>query len=124
VLFTSVDREERYKSKSLIDTAVYRGGDLASSWLQTGLAGLGFGLAGLALLGAPLAVLWGAVGLYIARHQARRPHAPQRRPAGQGRALSLRTSWGSGTPIPFSRSGRCMPCAQRYSGGAPARHRP
>lgn len=64
VLFTSVDREERYKSKSFIDTAVYRGGDLASSWLQTGLAGL-------ALLGATLAVLWGPVGLYLARHQAR-----------------------------------------------------
>jgi ATP:ADP antiporter, AAA family len=75
VLFTSVDREERYKSKSFIDTVVYRGGDLASTWLQTGLKGLGLGLAGLALLGAPLAALWGAVALYLARHQARAARA-------------------------------------------------
>jgi AAA family ATP:ADP antiporter len=75
VLFTSVDREERYKSKSFIDTAVYRGGDLVSSWMQTGLTGLGLGLAGLALLGAPLAALWGAVALYLARHQARAARA-------------------------------------------------
>ena len=102
VLFTSVDREERYKSKSFIDTAVYRGGDLASTWLQTGLAGLGLGLAGLALLGAPLALLWGAVGVYLARHQARaarahvtvdqleaRSEAP---PAREGTPLARRTA--------------------------------
>ncbi|WP_370458976.1 NTP/NDP exchange transporter [Aggregicoccus sp. 17bor-14] len=75
VLFTSVDREERYKSKSFIDTAVYRGGDLVSTWLQTGLTGLGLGLAGLALLGTPLAVLWGVVAVYLARHQARAARA-------------------------------------------------
>ncbi len=75
VLFTAVDREERYKSTSFIDTAVYRGGDLASVWLQTGLGARGVGLSGLALLGAPLAALWAGVGVWLARHQERAARA-------------------------------------------------
>ncbi|GHG86881.1 MFS transporter [Comamonas sp. JC664] len=71
VLFTTVDREARYKSKSFIDTVVYRGSDTVSAWLQGGLTKLGLGPTGLSLAAVPLAGLWLAVSLYLARHQRR-----------------------------------------------------
>ncbi|QRN96417.1 MFS transporter [Archangium violaceum] len=71
VLFTSVDRETKYKSKGFIDTVVYRGSDTVSSWLYTGLDSLGLGAAGLALTAVPFAGLWLAVSLWLARLQQR-----------------------------------------------------
>ncbi|HEX6733874.1 MAG TPA: hypothetical protein VF096_03595, partial [Azonexus sp.] len=62
VLFTRLTREQRYKSKAFIDAAVYRGGDLLSGWIYAGLAGLSLGAAAIALLVAPVAVLWGLLG--------------------------------------------------------------
>ena len=37
MLFTLVDSETRYKAKPVIDIVVYRGGDMATAWLHTGL---------------------------------------------------------------------------------------
>jgi AAA family ATP:ADP antiporter len=59
-IYTRVDREVRYKGKAVIDTAVYRGGDLCFVWLHKFLAAFGstvvFGagvlVAGLMTLGA------------------------------------------------------------------------
>ena len=82
VLFTTVDREARYKSKSFIDTVVYRGSDTVSAWLQTGLKRLGLDAVGLSLTAASLAGLWLAVSLYLARHQRR--VAPEALPAAGG----------------------------------------
>lgn len=65
VLFTVVSREERYKSKSVLDTVVYRGGDALTGWLYAGLAGLGLTLSALAAVAVPLAVIWLAVGWYL-----------------------------------------------------------
>ncbi|NMO19700.1 MFS transporter [Pyxidicoccus fallax] len=77
ILFTTVDREARYKSKSFIDTVVYRGSDTVSGWLQEGLKALGMSMTGLSLTAVPLAGLWLAVSLYLARHQRRQtPGAP------------------------------------------------
>jgi hypothetical protein len=39
-----VAREEKYKAKNVIDTTVYRGGDMHSSWRVAALRGLGLGL--------------------------------------------------------------------------------
>jgi AAA family ATP:ADP antiporter len=73
VLFTVVPREQKYKAKNVIDTVVYRGGDMASGWAYTGLAsGLGLGLPAIALLAVPLAGLWLALGLRLGRAQERR----------------------------------------------------
>jgi AAA family ATP:ADP antiporter len=69
MLFTVVDREERYKAKNVIDTLVYRGGDAASAWLYTGLAALGLGLGAIAFIGVPLALLWAYNGVLLGRHQ-------------------------------------------------------
>jgi AAA family ATP:ADP antiporter len=61
VCFTVVDQANRYKAKSVIDTVVYRFGDLSSAWLQTGLASLGYGLEGALALGVGASLAWGVV---------------------------------------------------------------
>lgn len=69
ILFTVVNREEKYKSKNFIDTVVYRGGDAVSSWLFEGLRILGLGFSGIAFVGVPIALLWASTGLLLGRHQ-------------------------------------------------------
>lgn len=78
-LFTVVEREVKYKSKSFIDTFVYRFGDAIGGWTfrwcqQAGaqLPALGLpalGLAGLATLAIPLTAVWIFVGRTLGRHQ-------------------------------------------------------
>ncbi|MCH7991105.1 MAG: MFS transporter, partial [Gemmatimonadetes bacterium] len=65
VLFTVVSREEKYKSKAFIDAVVYRGGDLVSGWAYAGLAAVGLTLGSIALLAAPMAILWMVVAVRI-----------------------------------------------------------
>jgi len=68
MLFTVVDRETRFKAKSVIDNVVYRGGDVIAAWAFTGLSqGLGLGLGALAMVGAGVAGLWALVGRYLGR---------------------------------------------------------
>jgi AAA family ATP:ADP antiporter len=55
-LFTVVTRDEKYRAKNAIDTIGYRIGDLASSWLDKGLAALGAGA--LAIATFPLVAIW------------------------------------------------------------------
>jgi AAA family ATP:ADP antiporter len=40
-IYTRVEREWRYKAKAVIDTFVYRGGDLSFVWLHKGLSAFG-----------------------------------------------------------------------------------
>lgn len=69
VLYTVVGREERYKSKAFIDAAVYRGGDLASGWVYTGLSAVGLSLGAISLVAAPVLLVWAGVGLALGREQ-------------------------------------------------------
>jgi len=71
MLFTVLGREEKYKSKNFIDTVVFRGGDAASGWTYAALKSLGLGLAGLALIAIPGAILWLALGLWLGRRYRR-----------------------------------------------------
>lgn len=59
-LYTRVEREERYKAKAVIDTAVYRGGDLTFVWVHKALAALGSTAVFLAGLGVALGMTYGA----------------------------------------------------------------
>ncbi|MBM4129757.1 MFS transporter [bacterium] len=68
-LFTTVDDDVRYRAKSFIDTFVYRGGDLIGAGTVKALGVAGLGLAPLALVAAPLAVLWTWLALYLGRRQ-------------------------------------------------------
>ncbi len=70
VLFTRVEREQRYKSKAFIDAAVYRGGDLLSGWIYVGLAALGMTVGAIALAAAPVAVAWAVLGRRLGRDDA------------------------------------------------------
>jgi len=68
MLWTVVDKETKYKAKNVIDTAVYRGGDLASGWINAGMRVLGLGLGGIAVVGVVVAALWLIVGYMLGKH--------------------------------------------------------
>jgi len=68
MLYTHVDRETRFKAKSVIDVVVYRGGDTVMAWGFTGLTqGLGLGLGAVAGVGAGIAALWAVVAAFLGR---------------------------------------------------------
>jgi len=66
VLYTVVSQDARYKSKSFIDTFIYRAGDMAGAW-----TGAAMGTAALAIgwIAAPLAGLWMIVSLLLGWRQ-------------------------------------------------------
>ncbi|MEZ5441629.1 MAG: MFS transporter [Lysobacterales bacterium] len=71
-LYTSLDREVRYKAKAFIDTAVYRFGDLSSAWMVALLSSAGVALAGFALIGIGVATAISRVGFLAgSAHEAR-----------------------------------------------------
>ena len=68
MLFTLVNQETRFKAKPVIDIVAYRGGDMLTAWLFTGLTqGLGLGLAAVAAVGAGIASLWALVGIFLGK---------------------------------------------------------
>jgi AAA family ATP:ADP antiporter len=69
VLWTVLDREAKYKSKPFLDAAVYRGGDLVSGWIYTGLLAIGLSLGAIALVAAPMAAIWAVLAVYLGRRQ-------------------------------------------------------
>ena len=69
MLFTIVDRESRFKAKSVIDVVVYRAGDIFWAWAFTGLTQvLGMSLAAIALVGAVIASMWSLLAVYLGRY--------------------------------------------------------
>ena len=58
ILWTVLGREAKYKSKPFLDAAVYRGGDLLSGWVYTGLTAIGLSIGAIALTAAPVAGIW------------------------------------------------------------------
>jgi AAA family ATP:ADP antiporter len=68
MLFTSVDREARFKTKPVVDVVVYRGGDAWWGAIFAFLSdGLGFTFSVMSLIGAALAAAWVACGIYLGR---------------------------------------------------------
>jgi len=58
LLFTVVDREDKYHAKNVIDIVGYRFGDFASGWLYKGLVALSAGTTALAVAAVPLTLVW------------------------------------------------------------------
>jgi len=58
VLFTVLRREDKYKAKSFIDTVIYRLGDQVGAWSYAGLALLGLGMTGIAIIAVPISLVW------------------------------------------------------------------
>jgi AAA family ATP:ADP antiporter len=98
VLFTVVSREQKYKSKSFIDTLVYRLGDLVASWGERGLHALGLGLAGVALVTVPLAGMWLGCALLLGRAHEIRARRARAGVAVDSPAASLAVSSSGHTP--------------------------
>jgi AAA family ATP:ADP antiporter len=80
MLWTVLGREDKYKAKPFLDAAVYRGGDLVSGWIYTGLAAAGLSIGAIALVAAPVAGIWALLGIrlgsreeQLAREQGDRP---------------------------------------------------
>jgi AAA family ATP:ADP antiporter len=82
MLFTSVDRETRFKTKPVVDVVVYRAGDAWWSGIFTVLfQGLGLGFAAMSLVGAGIAAGWVASGVYLGRVFNRRESGIAENPA-------------------------------------------
>ena len=72
VLFTSVNREDRYKAKSFIDTIVRRGGDAAVGNVYSGLReGAKLAMTTLSWMVVPLAVIWVGLAFFIGAENKR-----------------------------------------------------
>ena len=69
VLFTVVAREDKYKAKTFIDTAVYRTGDQIGAWSQGLLVWLGLGISGLAWVAVPVSAIWAVLSLWLGRKE-------------------------------------------------------
>lgn len=86
ICFTVVEQSDRYKAKNLIDTVVYRFGDVSSAWMQAGLRSVGYGLGGAVAVGVGASVVWSATAAYLGHNYEklrRRESAARSRSAGQ-----------------------------------------
>jgi len=64
ICFTVVDQNSRYRAKNVIDTVVYRFGDVTSAWIQAALRYAGFGLGGAVALGLGGSAIWAGLAAY------------------------------------------------------------
>lgn len=71
MLFTVVDRQARYKSKNFIDTVVYRGSDVAASWVFKGLSISGLGMGAIVWCYLPVLALWSLAAWKLGRSYER-----------------------------------------------------
>ncbi len=74
VLFTVVSREDKYKTKNLIDTVVYRLGDQVGAWSSSLVTMMGLGAGAIAWAAVPLAFAWVGNAWWLGRQQESRAH--------------------------------------------------
>jgi len=72
VLFTVLDREEKYKAKNVIDIVVFRGADAVTGWLFAALRGAGLELATISVATVPVCIAWLVLALALGRSQEAR----------------------------------------------------
>ncbi len=84
MLFTVVDQESKYKAKNVIDTVVYRGGDLLTAVASSAV--LAYGLTGLAVLGIAVSIVWFPIAYTLGR---RYEEARGTEPSSAARASSV-----------------------------------
>ena len=75
MLFTAVDREEKYKAKNVVDGVLFRGADAVWAWAFTALRALGLDASGVALATIPVCLGWLLLALGLGRAQERRSTA-------------------------------------------------
>jgi AAA family ATP:ADP antiporter len=70
MLYSVVSPSEKYKAKNLIETAVYRGGDLVGSWVVKFVWAIG--MSGISILMLPFGVFWVLLALWLGKDYLRR----------------------------------------------------
>jgi AAA family ATP:ADP antiporter len=71
MLYSVVTPEEKYKAKNVIDTAIYRGGDVVGTWTIRLMSILGLGIAGISVIMLPFALVSAAIALWLGREYKR-----------------------------------------------------
>jgi AAA family ATP:ADP antiporter len=71
ICFTVLPQSGRYKAKNVIDTVVYRFGDVSSAWMQAGLRSMGYGLDGALALGVAASLAWAGLAALLGRRYER-----------------------------------------------------
>jgi AAA family ATP:ADP antiporter len=87
VLFTTLEREDRYKAKNFIDTVIYRAGDQIGSWLYAGMTRLGTPIHAILFFAAALSIFWFTLALWLGKRQEVMGLPPQ--PAGSAHPEGL-----------------------------------
>lgn len=88
ICFTVVEQRGRYKAKNVIDTVIYRFGDVSSAWMQAGLRSIGYGLGGAVAVGVGASVVWGAAAAYLGRsYEKLRRQQSAARGSGAGQVI-------------------------------------
>ena len=87
ILFTVLEREEKYKAKNVIDIVVFRGADAVTGWLFATLRAAGLELSMISLATVPIAAAWAALAIGLGRAQERR--AAQRELPGAASEISI-----------------------------------
>jgi AAA family ATP:ADP antiporter len=77
ILFTVAAREDKYKAKNVIDGVVFRGADMVSSWIFSGLQAFNLSVPAIAAVMIPVSALWAALALALGREQDRRAKIPE-----------------------------------------------
>ena len=67
ICFTVVPQADRYKTKNVIDTVVYRFGDLSGAWMETALRAAGLRVIGSAAAGIGISLIWGMAALLLGK---------------------------------------------------------
>lgn len=83
VLFTVVERAEKYKAKNVIDIVVFRGADAFNGWLFAALRGAGLESGMISMATLPLTLAWVALAIALGRAHERRAR-PSAEPVAAG----------------------------------------
>jgi AAA family ATP:ADP antiporter len=69
VLYTVVSREDRYKAKNFIDTAVYRAGDQVGAWSYALIGMVGWGIKEAGVVAVVISAVWLVNSFWLGRRQ-------------------------------------------------------
>jgi AAA family ATP:ADP antiporter len=69
LLYTVVSREDRYKAKNFIDTAIYRAGDQVGAWSYAAIGLVGWGIKQAGIVAIVVSALWLLNSLWLGRRQ-------------------------------------------------------
>ena len=78
VLFTVLEREDKYKVKGVTDTLGYRVGDQLGAWSYGGLRAIGLTLNSISFIAVPIVAGWCVLSLWLARKQRMLANAQHR----------------------------------------------